>query len=273
MQPLFAPLRQKAPQPGAFLLSWLPRTGRSAILFAFALLLPFGTLARNETSAFVRHVLDGDSVILADQRQVRLIGINAPEFGKDGRPDEPLAVAARDRLRTLVEGKAVKLQLETEERDHYGRWLAHVLLADSTNVEEVLLKEGLVAAIAVPPNVAQVQRHQAAESLARKTRRGLWAEAYFQPITAESLTADHTGFHFVRGRVTHVGRSKKFVYLDIGAHFALRIAHADWRQYFQGRPDDWRGVTLVARGWISAQNGRLHMGIGHPAMLERMPNL
>lgn len=273
MQPLFAALRQKAPQPGAFLLSWLPGTGRSAALIVLALLLPFGAVARNAASDVVRHVLDGDSLILADQRQVRLIGINAPEFGKDGRPDEPLAVAARDRLRALVQGKAVQLQLETEERDHYGRWLAHLILADGTKLEEVLLKEGLVAAIAVPPNVTQVQRHQAAEALARKARRGLWAEAYFQPIPVSALTTKDTGFHFVRGRVTHVGRSKKFVYLDIGAHFALRIAHADWRQYFNARPDDWRGVTLVARGWISAQNGRLHMGIGHPAMLERTPNL
>lgn len=274
MQPLFAPLRQKAPQPGAFLLSRLRRSGRSAVFVAFALLLlPLGAAGRNETSDIVRHVLDGDSVILADQRQVRLIGINAPEFGKDGRPDEPLAVAARDRLRALVKGKTVKLQLETEERDHYGRWLAHVILADGTNVEEVLLKEGLAAAIAIPPNVAHVQRHQAAEAQARKARRGLWADTYFQPIAAAALTADHTGFRFVRGRVTHVGRSKKFVYLDIGAHFALRISHADWQQYFHGRPDDWRGVTLVARGWISAQNGRLHMGIGHPAMLEREPRL
>ena len=274
MQPLFAPLRQKAPQPGAFLLSRLHRSNRSAVFFTCALLLlPLGAAARNETNDVVRHVLDGDSIVLADQRQIRLIGINAPEFGKDGRPDEPLAAAARDRLRSLVEGKAVKLQLEAEERDHYGRWLAHLVLADGTNVEEVLLKEGLAAAIAVPPNVAHIQRHQAAEAQARKARRGLWTDAYFQPIAAASLTADHTGFHFVRGRVTHIGRSKKFVYLDIGAHFALRIAHADWRQYFPGKPDDWRDVTLVARGWISAQNGRLHMGIGHPAMLERAPNL
>lgn len=274
MQPLFAPLRQKAPQPGAFLLSRLRRSNCSAAFVAFALLLlPLGAAGLNDTSDVVRHVLDGDSIILSDQRQARMIGINAPEFGKDGRPDEPLAAAARNRLRALVQGKTVKLQLETEERDHYGRWLAHLILADGTNVEEVLLKEGLVAAIAVPPNVAQVQRHQAAETQARKARRGLWADAYFQPIPAASLTTDHTGFHFVRGQVTHVGRSKKFVYLDIGAHFALRIAHADWQHYFQSRPDDWRGVTLVARGWISAQNGRLHMGIGHPAMLERTPNL
>ena len=269
----FAPVRQKAPQPGAFL--HLRFRQRSHLLFFFSiyalLFLPLIAAGSSETGDNVHHVLDGDSVILTDQRQVRLIGINAPEFGKEGQPNEPLAASARDRLRALTEGKAVRLILEAEQRDHYGRWLAHLFLLDGTSVEEVLLKEGLATAIAIPPNVTQIVRHQAAESQARQARRGLWGDSYYLPIGAESLTNAHGGFRFVRGRVTHVGRSKKFLYLDMGAHFALRIAHADWQQYFHGRPEEWRGRLLVARGWISAQNGRLHMGIGHPAMLERLP--
>jgi endonuclease YncB( thermonuclease family) len=239
-----------------------------AFLFVAALLLAPLAAAEGVT---VRQVLDGDSVVLADQRQVRLIGINTPEFGKDGEPDEPLAAAARDRLRVLAEGKTVRWELEEEQRDRYGRWLAHLVLPDGTSVEEILLKEGLAAAVAIPPNIARLVRHQAAEAQARKARRGLWGHAYYAPATVESLTGAHTGFRFVRGAVTHVGRSAKFVYLDMGPQFALRIAHADWRNYFRGRPEDWRGARIVARGWISAQNGRLHMGIGHPAMLQRLP--
>ena len=75
----------------------------------------------------------------------------------------------------------------------------------------------------------------------------------------------------MRGAVTHVGRSAKFIYLDMGPQFALRIAHTDWQNHFRGRPESWIGSQIVARGWISAQNGRLHLGIGHPAMLERLP--
>jgi len=271
VQPI-ARFPQKAPQPGAFLHSWfcnryLPVPFLLALAFA---LLPLAAIARTE-GAVVRHVLDGDSVILADQRQVRLIGINAPEFGKDGRPDEPLAAAARDRLRDLVQGKNVRLVLEEEQRDHYGRWLAHLLLPDGTRVEEVLLKEGLASAIAIPPNVSQWQRLFDAETAARTARRGLWGLAYSTPLPPESLASAHTGFRFVRGRVTHVGRSQKYVYLDMGPQFALRIGHADWKQYFRDRPEDWRGAQIEARGWISEQNGRLHMGIGHPAMLQRLP--
>jgi len=265
----FARFPQKAPQPGAFLHSGFhPRYLRAAFLLALAFCLP----ANAHTEAVtVRHVQDGDSVVLADQRQVRLIGINTPEFGKDGRPDEPLAGAARDRLRALVQGKAVRLVLEKEQRDHYGRWLAHLQLPDNTRVEEILLKEGLAVAIAIPPNVGQVRRLFDAETAARTARRGIWNHAYFTPVPVESLTGGHTGFRFVRGRVTHVGRSQKYLYLDMGPQFALRIGHADWKQYFRGRAEDWRGAQIEARGWISEQNGRLHMGIGHPAMLQRLP--
>lgn len=285
MQP-FARFLPKAPQPGAFLhprlrnrdipgallLSWFRlRYFPVPFLLALALLLPPLTAAAYTEGGSVRHVVDGDSVILTDQRQVRLIGINAPELGKEGKSDEPLAVAARDRLRKLVEGKSVQLVLEEEQRDHYGRWLAHLELPDGASVEEILLKEGLASAIAIPPNVSQWHRLFEAESVARATRRGIWGNSYSTPIPAEALDAARTGFHFVRGRITHVGHSQKYVYLDMSPQFALRIGQADWNQYFRGRPEDWRGKQVEARGWISEQAGRLHMGIGHPAMLQRLP--
>lgn len=271
MQP-FARFPQKAPQPGAFLLSWFRHR---YFPVPFLLVLTLFSAAAHTEGVTVRHVVDGDSVILTDQRQVRLIGINAPELGKEGKPDEPLAGAARDRLRELVQGKNVRLVLEEEQRDHYGRWLAHLQLPDGTRVEEVLLKEGLASAIAIPPNVSHWRRLFDAETVARAARRGIWGLAYSTPVAAESLASAHTGFRFVRGRVTHVGRSKKYVYLDMGPRFALRIGHADWKQYFRDGMccgiRNWRGAQIEARGWISEQNGRLHLGIGHPAMLQRLP--
>jgi endonuclease YncB( thermonuclease family) len=219
----------------------------------------------------VRQVLDGDSLVLADGRELRLIGINAPEFGKDGRPDEPLARAARERLQVLVEGREANLALEEEQRDRYGRWLVHLRLADGRSVEEILLREGLACAIAIPPNLNELARHQAAAAEARRARRGLWGHAYFAARPAERLAPADTGFRFVQGRVTHSGQSRKFVYLDLGPQVALRIGRRDWERYFHGQPSDWRGVRLAARGWINEYQGRLHLSIGHPAMIERLP--
>jgi endonuclease YncB( thermonuclease family) len=266
----FARFPQKAPQPGAFLFYLFRYYCIPVPLILSLFLLPLAAAAGTE-AVTVRHVLDGDSVILTDRRQVRLIGINAPEFAKDGKPDEPLAAAARDRLRELVQGKSVRLVLEEEQRDHYGRWLAHLVLMDGRSVEEALIKDGLASAIAIPPNVGQWRRLFEAEGAARAARRGLWGQTYFTAIPSGSLTSAHTGFRFVRGQVTHVGRSRKFIYLDMSPQFALRIGHADWQQYFRGRPEEWRGAQIETRGWISEQNKRLHMGIGHPAMLQRLP--
>ena len=53
-------------------------------------------------SATVQRVVDGDTLRLSDGRNVRMIGLNTPELGKQGRSDEPFAVAARKRLEALV---------------------------------------------------------------------------------------------------------------------------------------------------------------------------
>lgn len=262
-----APTPPKAPQPGAFCFLAPSRRGR-AWAAALALVLAVGAAAgiRVESSR-VTEVFDGDTVRLADGRHVRLIGINAPELGRDGRPDQPLAAAARDRLQALVGDRPVQVEFGVEERDHYGRWLAHLRLADGRSAEELLLREGLAFAIAVPPNLERLARHRAAEAEARRARRGVWNQSYYDAAAPEVLAG--TGFQRVRGRISHVGRSRKYVYLDLAPRFALRITHADWDRHFGGRPEDWQGVAIEARGWVSEHNGRRHLAVGHPAMIER----
>lgn len=248
-----------------------PRLKALALPLLLALsLLPLAASGRTE-GAIVAEVIDGDTVRLADNRHVRLIGINAPELGHDREPDEPFAVSARERLRALALGRAVKLVFEAEPRDRHNRWLAHIVLADGRNTEEILLREGFASLVAIPPNIGELKRLQAAEAEARAARRGIWAHSYTSPLPTDSLSLGQTGYRFVRGRVEHVGASRKSVYLDMGPRFSLRIAHADWERYFGGRPQSLLGTTLIARGWVSANDGRLHMAIGHPAMLARDP--
>jgi endonuclease YncB( thermonuclease family) len=117
----------------------------------------------------VVRVLDGDSVVLADGRQVRYLGINAPEAG------EPLSEAARALNRRLVEGKQVRLVSDRERTDGYGRLLAYVYVGD-TLVNAELLRAGLAHLF-----VFGRLRHEKAfadhEREARAARRGLWAGA------------------------------------------------------------------------------------------------
>jgi len=256
--PSSIPIVKKAPRTGAFLLPAL-----------LLLAIPFASSARTET-ATVRHVVDGDTVVLTDNRTVRLIGINTPELGHDNQPDEPLAAAARNRLRVLVEGQAVELRYEDEERDRHGRTLAHLHL-QTGSVEEFLIKEGLASAVAVPPNVREAERLFKLERAARSARHGIWAQPYSTPRNVADLSLRDTGFRFVRGTVSRVGQSRKHVYLDLGPRVAIRIRHNDWRQFFKGNPEAWRGRTLTARGWVSEYQGKLYIGVGHPLMLETVP--
>jgi endonuclease YncB( thermonuclease family) len=231
-------------------------------------LLAFGAGA--DEQARVRAVTDGDSLILEDGRDVRMLGINAPELGHHERPVEPLGAAAQQRLAQLLEGRTVRLRFGAERYDRYRRTLAHVELPDGTAVEEVLVREGLAFAIAIPPNLDRVDVLFAADATARLARRGIWAHPYFRARAATELQPSDTGFRRVSGTVSGIGRGKKYLYLDLAPEFALMIPRAEAHRF--GAIDRWRNRTVVARGWVFSRGGsKLGMRLAHPLMLETSP--
>ncbi|MEW6332120.1 MAG: thermonuclease family protein [Pseudomonadota bacterium] len=212
-------------------------------------------------------MLDGDSFILADGRQARLIGVNAPELGKDGQPGQPLAKQARNRLSRLIKGQPLTLSHGRERQDHYGRWLVHASLTDGTGVEEILLREGLAWAIAIPPNVDRLDSLLKAENEARVAGRGVWGEAAYSPKPAGELTTQDTGFRFIEGTIQRRARGKHVFYFDLAPRVALVVPYREWKEYFEGKPGDLVGRRVVARGWVTESKGRLHLRVPHPAML------
>lgn len=215
----------------------------------------------------MRHALDGDSLVLNDGRQVRLIGINAPEIGVDGRPDQPLARAAQRRLAEWVAGRSVTLRFDNEKADRHGRALAYVTRADGTDVQAQLAREGLAWCVAIPPNTAHAADYCAAEREARSAQRGVWAEPSYQPTAVERLGPSDTGFRLVTGTVRRVGSSRHAIYLDLTPHFSVVIPRDAWAAF----PPEFRagrGQTLVARGWVTEYKNGLRLRIAHPAMLE-----
>lgn len=234
---------------------------------AFLFLCFLAATSVADETATVRHVLDGDTFILVDGRHVRLIGVNAPELGKDGAPGQPLAKQARNRLSRLVKGQPVTLSYEHERQDHYGRWLAHARLAEGESVEEILLREGLVWAIAIPPNVDQLSSLFMVENEARAAGRGIWSEPAYRPKPAESLTATDTGFRFIEGTVLKRAQGRQVIYFDLAPRVALVVPREEWKKYFDGKSTNLVGRTVVARGWLTEHRGRLHLRVPHPAML------
>lgn len=262
---LYPPLR-KAPWCGAF------------FVLAVALGGPPGAAAdcpggRTDEAVAVRHVYDGDTLILSDNRRLRLIGVNTPELGRDGAADEPLALAARDRLRRLVfdSGQRVRLRYGPQRLDRHGRTLAHLFLADGSNVSARLLEQGLGWALAIPPNLWGLDCYRQAEETARRQRRGVWSLSRYRPAEAARLDLRSHGFRLVQGRITRVADSRSARWINLQGRFAVRIPRADLA-YFEPQPSSaWIGRRVEVRGWVYRARGELRLNLHHPGALRTLP--
>ena len=95
----------------------------------------------------------------------------------------------------------------------------------------------------------------------------MWNDPAYAPKPAETLTLRDTGFQLIEGRIQRIGQGRHLVYLDLAPPLSLAIPRADWKMYFVGRPSDWVGRRVVARGWVTVTKDRLRLRLSHPAML------
>lgn len=221
--------------------------------------------------AIVEYVYDGDTVRLVDGRRVRLIGINAPEIGRDGAPSDPFAQRARQALMELAGPKTrVGLRYDETRTDKYRRSLAHLFLGNGTSLQEELLDQGLATTLVVPPNVWSLDCYADAEARALRTRRALWSLPQYQIVEAEQLGLDTRGFRIITGRVQRVGHSKSSVWLNLSPQVALRIPRDDLSYFADFDPVQLNGRRVIARGWLYLRRDQLRMTIRHSANLKQM---
>jgi endonuclease YncB( thermonuclease family) len=213
----------------------------------------------------VQRVVDGDTVRLKDGRSVRMIGLNAPETGKKGRPDEPYAVAARQRLQALVDSSDGRLGLVAgrESKDRYGRTLAHLYGANGENLEARLLAEGLGFQVGVAPNVDLVTCQQAAENSARDARLGLWRQSPVQSVAQ----LKQSGFALISGRVSKIERNRGGIWIELQGALVLRIAPDLVRQFDAAGLSGLQGKLVEARGWVQDRAKRGGLKNGQPRWL------
>ena len=223
---------------------------------------------RIDTPAISEHVYDGDTLRLRDGRRVRLIGIDTPEIGRNGQASEPLAEAARAALtRLLPHGAQIGLRYGAERRDHYGRWLAHVYLADGRNVQAHLLERGLAFALVVAPNTPAQSCYALAERAAREAGRGVWQVPRYAPVEAAALSRSAAGFAIEQGRVARVGESRDNWWLNLTRGFAVRVPKAALVAFDDYHPADLQGRRVEVRGWLVSRKGELRITVRHPAAL------
>ena len=130
--------------------------------------------------ATVPRVVDGDTVIAqlgsGATERVRLIGIDTPESVKPGTPVQCFALKASAYTKHLLTGRRVRLVLDAEPRDRYGRLLAYVYREpDGLFVNADLVRRGFAQTLTIPPNVRFADRFSALARQAREAGKGLWS--------------------------------------------------------------------------------------------------
>jgi endonuclease YncB( thermonuclease family) len=217
----------------------------------------------------VVRVLDSETVLLDDTREVRLIGALAPR-APDMRPDAdawPPEAAAIEALRALVQGRTVELAYAGRRSDRYGRLLAHLFLdrgGERVWVQGELLKAGHARAYGLPGSFTCMPEMLAHERVARSANTGLWSNGAYRTrsaLRAGALMRYRNSYQVVEGRLAHVAPTKARTYLNFGA---------DWRRDFTAGIEagvlranpEWaktlsalEGRRIEVRGWIEYRNG------------------
>lgn len=221
------------------------------------------------TAHEVARVIDGETVLLDDGREVRLMGAMAP------RPNSlavsvdtwPPARAATHAAETLLLNRRVTLRYEGRRRDRYGRVLAQLYVKEGdaeTWVQQHLVAAGHARAYALPGNAGCLGELMAAEDEARRARLGLWnSDAYrvFAASDEAALLRLVGRFVVVEGRVINVTRTRQFTYVNFGADWrddftvSIRTRSVDRTEGGAERMSALEGRLVRARGWIERRNG------------------
>ncbi len=221
-----------------------------------------GTLSLVEQGRWVHvsQVFDGDTFRTDDSEKVRLLGINAPEIAHNDEPGQPLGKQAKILLTRLIGGKTVKLRLDKDSKDTYGRILAQVYLRNGDWVNAMLVREGMAYVYTFPPNFRWTPALIKAEQEAQPRHLGIWKNERFRILKAREAGGRFIGqFRIVQGKVTHPG-SWRFRLGRLNISIPRK-----YRQWFDGKPLPAAGKHVRVRGTIRAGKGdRLYLALHSP---------
>jgi len=213
----------------------------------------------------VDRVYDGDTFRTTDGRRIRLLGINAPEIAHGTERGEPWGRQARVALIKLIRGRAVRLRLDVQHYDIYGRLLAQVYRRDGRWVNGELVRNGYAFVYTFPPNTRWAPALLRLEQQARGKKLGIWRLPRFRVLRAARVGRRNIGqFRLVEGRVSHPNAS--------GFGFRLGVIHVSvprkYRPYFKAVPRVQAGQHVIVHGTIRISDGKLYLALHSPCDLE-----
>jgi endonuclease YncB( thermonuclease family) len=229
---------------------------------------PCGRLEPGRTYSVTR-ILDGETVVLDDGRELRLIGALAPRaIDADAEPGTwPMETATLEALRALVLGKSIALGFARARTDRYARLQAHAFLIEGEArrwVQGALIEQGRARAYALADHRECRDELLAAERGAREAGLGLWAEAAYRDRPADKpaeLMRYRATFQIVEGKLVRVAQVRDTIYLNFDRDWrhafsvSLRRDDSGLLGAYAGNLRGLEGRTVRVRGWIEQRGG------------------
>ena len=131
-------------------------------------------------------VKDGDTVKLADGRDIRFCGIDAPETGKRDKPGQPGGEEAKNYLQKLVDRADGNGYIEVTDTDRYGRTVGEITLlipedpGGELNANSEMIASGNAWFYKQYSKCPNADRFSVAEEQATKQRLGVHASEGFE---------------------------------------------------------------------------------------------
>lgn len=166
----------------------------------------------------VLKVFDGDTIrvkIDSKELKLRLAGVQAPETGVSYSREigkEPYSGLATKLLKNLIKASNDKVYIDfsKQKKDKYDRLLGHIYSLNKTNLQKLLLKEGVVMKMNFSPNSYHEKCYYDAELEARNFGHNMWS--LFESYPFE----DFIGLKKKRGHRIIVADFKKVTKLKKG---------------------------------------------------------
>lgn len=216
-------------------------------------------------------VPDARTIELADGRSLRLAGIEPMTLLVEDGDTEP---ALRDRIAAIASGNPLTFALTADTSDRYGR-LPALAVVDKQLMQVMLVREGLAVVFATGDALPCFDDLLAAESEARRQKRGFWAKASPLPPPLPDALRPWVGrFAIFEGIVRSVGNRRDRTYLNFGEWWTedvtVEIAAGD-RESFGGETAlaDLAGQRVRIRGFLEEKAGPM-MAVTSPMQIERL---
>lgn len=226
-------------------------------------------------SGTVDEIIDGDTVVLADGRQVRLVGTQAPKLalGRKNFTDWPLSPQSKNTLDDLVSGETVDLAFGGVREDRHGRTLAHLARKDGLWVQGAMLAAGMSRVYSFADNRAAVGAMLELERDARAEMRGIWSHDYYAVRTVQQAAHQIGQFELVEGEVLNAADARSGSYLNFGrdwsTDFTVFVRREDRRIFDEDGFDllALEGRQVRVRGWLVDHDGPM-IEVSHPEQIE-----